>query len=712
MIEMLPLVTDLTHAVRHLRRSPILVCVAVASLALGIGVNVTVYSVARELILDDLSARRPDRLVTLGGVISAAAYRDLRRSGVFQDLAFVTGLGNSDWNRAGHEEIVWEMTTSANFFDVLGVGASIGRMYSQSDEGPPFVVVSHSFWRERLHANPEAVSRPLLLGGRLYTVVGVLPRGYRSIMRHGISPEVYFLAGPDTARCRPFGRLRDGFTRGQTRQALIAIARKMGGVEFVQQISALRPMAGWAAYADGVGDDRRYFAFFTMLYGTALLLLIIGCVNVAGLVLARGITRQRELAIRKALGANRFQVARAILAEGLVLVGLGSALGLIIDAFVRSRLSYVRWPSAYNLPFEFHFQTDRGLFLYAFVTAFAALLVSSLLPSVRGSNADLGLAMKQSEPAFSVRRWNLRNGFVALQVILSVVLLSLGVLFCRTFWQVAHVDPGFDVSHTIVATVWPPRRRLSDEQEWRWRDGVVRRLKEVPAVTGVTSIGTLPFMAELPQTPIRRKGVPISSGRNAYAMGAGEQFCAVLGIAVLRGRDFVINDRMRQPEPALVNQALARRLFGDADPVGAQLVVGRENERVLEVIGVVADTRMRTLGEDHAPMFFTPYADAQMIVRTAGDAAEWIRPATRDAGESGASRGGRCPPLIRSCRGRDLSDAGRGRFRGFDERSWSVLGPERPLRLGLVCDAKAHAGNGDPRRRRRPAFRDPLDRDS
>ena len=623
---MLAFVNELKSAVRGLRKAPVLAGVAALSLALGIGLNVTLYSVAREMILDDLSAREPDRLVTLGAVTTAAAYGELRRAGVFQDLAYDTGLGNIDWDTAGHKEIAWEMTTSANFFDVLGVRASAGRLYSQSDAGRAMAVVSHGFWRVRLHGNPNVAGRPLLLGDRLYVVVGVLPRDYRSIMRHGIAPEVYLLAGKDTARCRPFARLSDGLTRDQTRQALVEAARNIGGEDFAKQISALRPMAGWAANSDSAGDDRRFFLFFTMLYGTAILLLAIGCVNVAGLLLARGVTRQRELAIRKALGASRFQVARQLMAEGFVLVGLGAVAGLTIDAFLRNRLSYVRWPSAYNLPFEFHFQTDRGLLLYAVATALAALLVSCGLPSLRSSNVDLGLAMKQGEPASSIRRWNLRNSFVGLQVVLSMVLLSLGVLFCRTFWQIAHTDSGFDVSHTVMATVWRPGVKLPDEQEWKWRDGVVRRIQEVPGVTGVTSIGTLPFMGELPQAPVRRKGDPLSAARDAYSMGAGEQFCKVLGIAVLRGRDFEVNDRARQPAPALVNQALARRLFGDADPVGAQIVVGRENERVLEIVGVVADTRMRTLGEDHAPMYFTPFADTQLIVRTAGGAAEWIRP--------------------------------------------------------------------------------------
>ncbi len=624
---MLPVLTDFSHAVRGLRKSPALAAIAIGSLALGIGANVTIYSVVREMILDNLSARQPDRLARVAAELGYARYRDLRDAGAFRDLAFETGLGNLSWDVGTPSEVVWQMTTSANFFDVLGVGASAGRVYSQSDEGLPVAVVSYGFWRKRLHSAPNALGHPLQFNGQLYSVLGVLPRDYRSIMGHGVSPEVYTLAHTDSRRCHPFGRLRDGFTREQTRQALVAAARIIGGQDFAKRISNLRPMGGLAANAASVGDDWRFFEFFAMLFGTAVMLAVIACFNVAGLLLARGVTRQRELAIRKALGANRFQVARQLLTEGLVLVVLGAGVGLIIDAFLRDWLSYVRWPSAYNLPFEFHFQNDRGLFLYALATALAALLVSSLLPSLRGSNADLGLAMKQGEPAFSIRRWNLRNTFVALQVALSMVLLMLGGLFCRSFLQVAGVDPGFDVSHTVIALVAPlPGQMRQDEKGWTFRDGVVRRLKAVPGVIGVTSIGTLPFMGELPQDPVRRKGDALSVARDAYSVGAGEQFCKVLGIRILRGRDFEIADRLRQPVPTLVNQTLARRLFGDADPIGAQLLFGREKERVLEIVGVTADAKMRTLGEDHAPVLFTPYADSQLLVRISGNPAQWIKP--------------------------------------------------------------------------------------
>jgi predicted lysophospholipase L1 biosynthesis ABC-type transport system permease subunit len=164
---------------------------------------------------------------------------------------------------------------------------------------------------------------------------------------------VYLQAPADTGRCHPFGRLRPGLTRGQTRQALQVAAERIGGANFAREVSTLRPMAGLAANSASEGDERRFFIFFLMLFAVAGMLGIIACSNVAGLLLARGVSRQKELAIRKALGASRLQLARPMLTEGLVLVGCGSAAGMLVDTFLRSRLSMLRWPSAYNIPIEF-----------------------------------------------------------------------------------------------------------------------------------------------------------------------------------------------------------------------------------------------------------------------------------------------------------------------------------------------------------------------
>jgi len=626
-MKMTSLLKDLSHALRNLCKAPAFAATCVLSLALGIGANVTIYSIVREMVLDDISARQPDRLERVAAEIPYGRYRDLRAAGVFKDLAFNIGLQDVRWDTGTQGEVAWQMITSANFFDVLGIGPSFGQLYSQRDEGQPVAVVSYGFWRRRLDGDPHIAGRTLRLNGKLYTVIGVLPSDYRSIVGRGVSPEIYVIAPRDSDRCHPFGRLRDGLARSHTREELLLAARKIGGEDFAHSVSVLRPMAGVAANASGQGDDRRFFLFFVMLFGTAVLLALIACMNVAGLLLARGATRQRELAIRKALGANRSHLIYQLLVEGALLVALGATSGLVLDAFLRRHLSYIRWPSAYNLPFEFHFQSDRGLFFYAFGAALVTLLVSSLLPAIRSSRADLGLAMKQGEPVLSIRRWNLRNGFVTLQLTLSVVLLSLGVLFARSFAHLADTNPGFNISGTVIARVFQPPGQPRGEAGWAWRDRVVQVIRQVPGVTGVTSVSTLPLMGELQaQDLVRRRNESISSAREAYELGGGEQFCRVLGIPILRGRDFRLADRTRRPVPVILNRTLAQSLFGETDPIGEEIAVGRDQARTLEVVGVAADAKLRTLGEDHPAVFFTPFSFAQLLIATAGDGARWVQP--------------------------------------------------------------------------------------
>jgi predicted permease len=373
--------------------------------------------------------------------------------------------------------------------------------------------------------------------------------------------------------------------------------------------------------------------FFILLFAVAGALMLIACSNVAGLLIARALNRQRELGIRRALGANRLQLIRPLVAEGILLVGCSTGFALGLDAFLRDRLSQVRWPSAYGIPFEFHFQNDSGLLLYGSLVAFAALLVSSLLPALRSADADISLAMKQGEPALPVRRLNLRSGFVMLQIVLSIVLLTLGGLFTRSLQHLVELGPGFDVAHTLIATVhtWPGR--YDGDRAWDFRQHIVQRVESVPGVVAVTSAGILPLMGEMPDALVRREGEPLSGLRHAYSIGAGENYCTALGIQILRGRDFEITDRGRKPIPVIVNRTLALELFEDRDPIGRYLVTGPGQEERLEVIGVAADARMRTLGEGNAPALFRPEFNGQLLVRVTGNSGNWVRPLQKALGE-------------------------------------------------------------------------------
>jgi len=620
------------QAIRSLRRSPGLVGIAIASLALGIGANLTVYGLVRDLVLEDVSARGLDQLVRLSPSINHLQYQELHQDSIFEAFAFNTGIHDTNWQNGDHAEVAWGMDTSANFFDVLGIRPVIGRFYSQADEGRLVAVVSYGCWTRRLHSDPNVVGRGLELNGRVYTVVGVLPSDYRSVMRHSVSPEIYTPARIDLyPGCRIFARMREGVTRAQALPAWSAAAARFERPGVIGRQTSLRAFGGLEANAEGEGDDRSFFVFFVMLYGVSGVLLLIACSNVANLLLAPGISRGREMAIRKALGAGRWQMAKPILTEGVILVGSGCSAALAIDAFLRDRLSAVRWPNAYNVPVEFHFQSDRGLLLYTLLAALAALVISSLQPALRGSNENLVIPMKGGGTGLAGDRPHAGirpASYVAAQVVLSVLLLTLGTIFARSLLQIVREDLGFDAAHSLITAVHPYPRQ---SERGPWRDRLIRRIKQVPGVASVTSTQTLPLMGEIDHAEVRRETNSSSATIDAYWIGEGEQYFTTLGIRMLRGRDFELTDRDRKPTPVILNRTLARQLFGD--PIGARLFTGREAAESLVVVGLVADSKMRTLGEGSKPALYTPDFNGQLLTRVTGNPRQWIEPLRRAISE-------------------------------------------------------------------------------
>ncbi len=627
---MLSVWKDLSYALRSLSKSRSLAAVGILSIALGTGVNITAYSIVRELVLDDVTARHAERLAYINADVSYPLYRDLRRAGVFQELACYHSVTIWSWRNGGHSETAWTIRSSANFFDVLGVTPFAGRLYRQSDEGRDLAVVSYSFWRKRLGGDPAALGRPLQLNGRSYTITAILGRNYRSIYGSDFAPQVYVPAVPDSGRFLVFGRLLPGRSAAATRESLLAAATALGGAELGRRVANLYPIGGFAGHAAHRGDP--FFPALMALYAVAGMLALIGCANAAGLLLARSTARRREIAIRKALGAGRLRIVGNLLAEGGILAGGGTVLGYLLHTAIAARLRLLTYPGAYGQPFEFHFETDAGLLVYAAATAVAALLISSLVPALRCANADLSLAIRQAEPAFSVRRWSLRNGFVGMQMALSVVLLALGVFFVRGFVRMSAADPGFDIAHTLFAGVQPIRGAHAGEDYFTWRDELLGAARAVPGVAAASSTSTIPLSGELARPALRREGEPSPAAREVYRTGVGDQYFTTFAIPMLRGRDFEPRDRTRRPTPAIINRRLARELFGADDPVGRPLVMGRDGGELLEIVGVCGDTRVRTLAENDPPAFYVPGFDTGLVVRVAGDPALWIEPLGRALG--------------------------------------------------------------------------------
>lgn len=627
---MLSIWKDLNSALRSLGKSQSLAAAGILSIALGIGVNITAFSIVRELVFDDVTAQHPDRLAYINADVSYPLYRDLRRAGIFQDMACYHSVTIWSWRNGAHSEMAWTIRSSANFFDILGVTPFAGMLYTQSDEGRDLAVVSYSFWRKRLGGDPAAVGRRLQLNGRIYTISAILGRNYRSIYGSDFSPQVYVPAVPDSGRFLVFGRLLPGRSAAATRESLLAAVTALGGAELGRRVANLYPIGGFAGHAAARGDP--VFPVLMALYGVAGMLALIGCANAAGLLLARSVARRREIAIRKAIGASRWRIVRHLLAEGSVITGAGTLLGYLLHTAIAARLRLLTYPGAYGQPYEFHFETDAGLVLYASAIGAVALLLSSLVPALRGASADLSLAIRQAPPAFSVRRWSLRSSFVGVQMALSVVLLALGVFFTRGFLHMGAAKPGFDTAHTLFAGVQPVRGAHAGEEYFTWRGELLRAVRGVPGVAAASSTTIIPLSGELRRIALRRDGEPHSPAREAYRTGVGDQYFTTFAIPILRGRDLEARDRTRRPLPAVINRMLARELFGAGDPVGRRLVTGRDAGEILEIVGVCGNTRVRTLAEDDPPAFYVPGFDTGLVVRVAGDPALWIEPLRRALG--------------------------------------------------------------------------------
>jgi predicted permease len=622
---------DVRYAFRTLCAAPGFAAIAILSLALGIGANTTVYRVIDEVLLHDVTADRPDRLLRIGDHgISYPNYRDFARSGVFQSLA-VFGLADANWRQANSTEGVFLMRTSPNFFETLGAAPRLGRRYTEADAGSLPAIVSDGFWRRRLGADPNVLGRALDLDDRRYTIIGVMAPEYRSAMGLAIMPEVHVAVNPasdpgltlrDSMQfLNMIGRMPDGATREQVRGALEAQRNRLqhdypATAKALENITHLEAIGGIGRLRDDPTDGRAFLTFYALLALVVGLVLAIACANVSGLLMARGAARQREIAVRSALGAGRSRLISQFLTEGLVLSVCGAALGLLLNYWLTHVLSQIRVPLS-AVSFEFSFAPDRRLIWYTLaITAITAPLCA-LAPAVRASRTDLMSALRRQRGGTGSP--TMRNVLVVGQVALSFVLMTAAILFARATVTLASVNPGFDLGSTIKTDVTPIQGRYRGEQLEAYRQRLLERVRSISGVVSAASAGFAPLNPETPTIMVRAAGRPVSEARRVNMQPVGPDYFETMDIR-LRGREFDMRDRRRMPLPVIVNLTLARELFPAGDAVGQKLIYARRNrdEIQVEIVGVAADSKIRSLGEASAPLIYQPDFSTRLMVRVAG----------------------------------------------------------------------------------------------
>jgi len=642
---MLDLARDLRYAIRTLVRTPGFTAMAVAVLALGIGVNAAVFSLANAFFLRPLPVSDPSSLVRVYSNrfsnTRQRTYLELRDRNrtlaalaAFQLQSF--GLRIDTETEHAFGELV-----TGNYFPALGITAAHGRLLTESDDragAPPAVVLSHAFWTRRFAAAPGAIGRTIAINGHPFTIVGVAGRGFTgvlaplagalwvplatdAVLRPGLSPA----ARLDGTSFHLVGRLKPGIDRGQAQAELDAIGRQLRG-------DAGQPARGPAVTVYGSTmlhpEASQPITVFTSALMTVVgLVLLIVCVNVANLVLARAAGRVPELAVRQSLGAGRWRLVRQLLTENLLLSAAGAAGGLVLAFWLTRTLSAMPIPAP--VPLAFDVSLDVRVLIFAIAVAAAATLAFGMIPALTATRVDLVGALKGLDVS-GRRHGRLRSGFLIAQVSMSVLLLIVAGLFIRSFRHAQTLDPGFDPSHVLSASIDLETRGYSEERGLELVRTLAQRLEAAPGIESVNALDIVPLTLSNTTTHLLRDGdaqpgpdqPPPTPQIFTNAVGPGH--FATLKIPMLAGRDFTYQDGAARPGVAIVNETFARRFWPGQRAIGQRLrPIGNEDARgVIEVIGVVRDSKYLTVGEGPRPFLFRPLAQSYtprvtLLVRSA-----------------------------------------------------------------------------------------------
>ena len=649
--------SDLRLAFRALAARPSFSLLVILTLGLGIGANTAIFSAVQGLLLRDPPFRDPERLVRItsarggeeGGAVAVPELDDLRALPAIEDAAMYTDQGMYNASGFGTPEELPATIATHNLFRVLGVEPMIGATFPAGfDRTRNFgLVISHGLWTRKFGRARDIVGRSMTLDGAPgYTVHGVMPADFNfpshaDLFRsNGISANPAFYLRRDIRDRMVLARLRPGVTVEQARGAVDGLARRLeqefpatnAGLRL--RVTPLREM-----YSSTVRP------YVLLLFGAVMLVLFVACFNVANLLLSRAIARDREIAVRTALGATRWQIVRQLLVESLVLAGAGAIVGGVLAYWGVSALTSM---VPVQLPRWMQIQVDARTGLFLAVIAVITGVAAGLVPALRSSSASLGSSLKEGARGSSdgVQQNRLRSLLVIAEVALALVLLVGASLLLQSVWRLHNVDTGFRTDNALTFRVelgWAAYGTLEKTANFHRR--VLDRLRELPGVQAITFDNNLP-MSGKPRDPyaVRVAGQSADqAARNPYVNGhlIGPDYFRVMGIDVVSGRGFDDRDRADSTSVVVVSRRLAERLWPAQDPIGQRLQVQDTIQPGVwqTVVGLAEPVLHHELDGDPGFDMYRPFTQATTagpyyVIRTAGDPMAVAQRATAIVGET------------------------------------------------------------------------------
>lgn len=653
---------DISYGFRLLLRNRAVTLVAILSIALGIGVNATVFSWVDIVLLHPLpGVDRQSELIVVKSVTpegdpidsSFPDYRDLRdRSTLF--AGFIAAKQRPfTLGEFGSSERVWAETVTGNFFDVLGVKPVLGRTFNADEQDErigahPVTVLSERLWRRKFQADPQIIGRKIFINHQPLTVIGVVPGEFRGTMnglnydlwvpltmRPQLSGEGNWLARRGSRPLQLFARMKPGVTLPQAQAELAAIAQRLGE-QFPQTNRAIgaRALTLWDA-PDGATNIMRGMLQVLLAVGGVVLLIV--CANVANLLLARAIARQKEFAIRASLGAGRVRLLRQLLTESFLLAALGAVGGMLIAVWLSGSVDSFVPPT--DMPAGINPHISSTVIAWTMGLAFLTTILCGIAPALQVVRSDVNETLKAggrgtSSAGGTVR---LRGLLVVGEVALAVVALIGAGLFVQSFRNSQQANPGFDASHILLAGVDLSTNRYTREQNMSILHRVYETLGSLPGVEGVTVSEDVPLgLGGRSWEDIEVEGYVPRTGENQkiWRNVVGPGYFSVLGIPLVEGREFTKQDTGDSQPVVIVNQTFVRRFLGGQNPIGRKM---RGYGRMNTIVAVAKDGKYINLNESPLPYFYLPMEQVYntsmglaVQVRTTGPPGQLISTVRRD----------------------------------------------------------------------------------
>ncbi|MFL6227276.1 MAG: ABC transporter permease [Pyrinomonadaceae bacterium] len=635
---------DVRYGLRALRKSPGFTLVALLALGLGIGANTAIFSVINAVLLRPLPYQNPDRIVTIEkadpekgvpGITSVQYLAWREQNKAFEQLGAFSN-DNINLTGGGEPERVSCALVSANFFPLFGVRPAQGRAFLPEEDAPGRdreVVISHSFWLRRYGGDPSLVGKSVTLNDASYTVVGIMPEGFCYPAGYDIWMPLALNPAEEGARrmtlVEVVARLKPGVSLEGGRAELDVIGARLAAGEMAEptelRVTPLQQQL--------VGSLR---PVLLVVFGAVGLVLLIACANVANLQLARTAARERELAIRAALGASRRRLARQLVTESAVLGLLGGALGLLLSAwFISPLVALIPESIAGSVQGVGQIKPDAGALCFTFAVSCLTVFVFGVAPALQGSKPNLNASLKEAGGGrLALGRGGLRRAFVVLEIALTFVLLVGASLLVRSFDRLTHVDAGFNPGNVLTMRIDLPRSRYAlPAQSRNFYQQLLERVAALPGVRSAGVINHRPFDGFSMVARLGIEGAPPASAEVERPIPVGvvsPDYFRALGIPIVGGRGLTGEDTTDSMKVALANQSFARRFGARGDVVGKRVSVGcQQQELCRTIVGVVGDVRQEGLSREPTPELYVPYtqgliAGMTLVVKTDSDPSGFV----------------------------------------------------------------------------------------